>query len=275
MKTSTKGLARRAAAYSGAGAGLLCLAALLFGSTALRAQQARPGAPARPQNARTEAPFDPSGYWVSVITQNWRFRMIVPGPGEYADLPINMKAKQLADAWKAVADEAAGKQCEAYGAAVIMRLPERLHISWQDDNDLRVDTDSGMQTRVLHFEPAPGQQITASLQGYSVARWDLNGVGGFFGRGGPQAGPRYGAIQINTDHMLPGLLRKNGVPYSDQTRMTEYWDLRTVSPGEQWLSISTRVQDPVYLQGPFIYDSIFKKEADGSKWDPTACTLRS
>ncbi len=159
----------RAAVRSGA-AGLLCAAWWVFGSASLWAAQpggpaAKPdaavvpaagrNAPAKPPSAQAQAPFDPTGYWVSLITENWRWRMVVPGKGEYADVPINLKAKQIADAWDPATDEAAGKQCEAYGAAVIMRNPERLHIVWQDANTLRVDTDEGMQTRLLNFVPPP------------------------------------------------------------------------------------------------------------------------
>lgn len=247
---------------------------LLFAPTSLWAQA--PAAPAaRPMAAERAAPIDLKGYWVSLITQNWRYRMLVPGPGEYADIPINEKAKQVADAWKAGPDEAAGKQCEAYGGAVLMRNPERLHISWLDPETLRVDTDAGMQTRLLHFKPAaPGTTMAASLQGYSLAKWVMPGGGGFLAAAAPAAnGRHYGSLQVDTNHLQPGLLRKNGVPYGADTTMTEWWDLRSEPQGDQWLSISTTVTDPEYLQGPYIYVSVFQKEPDGSKWDPEPCSL--
>ena len=275
------------------GTTLLC-AATLLASPALLAQQPS-GPPARAAaapSARTQAPFDPTGYWVSLITQNWRYRMVVPGKGEYADVPINIKAKQLADAWSAGADEAAGKACEAYGAAIIMRNPERLHIAWLDDNTLRVDTDAGMQTRLLHFlppaVPSPSGQIAPPPrpqsampsigQGYSVARWILAGVlaGGMAPALPAQAPnqPRFGSLVVNTDDLLPGLLRKNGIPYSAGARVTEYWDLRQLA-ARQWISISVQVDDPEYLQTPYIYDAICQKEPDGSRWTPAPCTLGS
>jgi hypothetical protein len=262
---------------------------LLFASGPLQAQQAR--APAKAAGAsptaQAQASFDATGYWVSLITQNWRFRMLVPGKGEYADVPINLKAKALADAWNASADEAAGKQCEAYGAAVIMRTPERLHITWSDPNTLQVETDAGMQTRLLHFVTPPpaaadaGAPLAApqtnaprSWQGQSVARWLPAGAGGAAGAAPAANAPHHGSLEVVTNDMLAGLLRKNGIPYSENARMTEYWDLHALST-QQWISISVRVVDPVYLQIPYIYDSIFQKEPDGSKWAPSACTLRS
>jgi hypothetical protein len=229
-------------------------------------------------SAREQAPYDLSGYWTSVITQNWQYRMIVPGPGEYADIPINARAKQLADAFRASADTAAGKQCEAYGAAVIMRLPEHLHIHWQDTEALRVDTDAGMQTRLLHFQPAAaGVAPEASWQGWSEAKWVLPGAGGLLGPApaANAAHAQYGSLQVITDHLLPGLLRKNGVPYSADTRLTEWWDLRAEPEGDQWLTITSTVEDPRYLQAPLVYDSIFQKEPDGSKWAPAPCSLTS
>jgi len=226
-------------------------------------------------SARAQAPFDPVGYWVSLVTQNWRFRMIVPGRGEYADVPLNEKAKALADSYDAGQDEAAGKQCEAYGAPVIMRQPTRLHISWASDNDLRVDTDNGEQTRVLHFGPPVATAAPeASWQGYSVARWIMHATSPLGAPPAPGA-PTYGSIQINTDHLLPGLLRKNGVPYSGETKVLEYWEVHTEqATGDTWMTVTTDVQDPTYLRGSYSYNSVFEKELDGSKWDPEPCSLR-
>lgn len=260
---------------------------LLFGSTILWAQQPGPrGAAAVPPSARDQAPWDPSGYWVSLITQNWRHRMVVVGPGDYIGVPINAEAKKVADAWNPA--KAAGKECEAHGGGIVMDLPERLHISWQDANDLRVDTDTAMQTRMLHFLPtrggAPGgvqaaptsrppTAMAPTRQGYSVARWVLPGGGQRFGPAGRAPHSHYGSIEVTTDHLLPGLLRTNGIPYSAGAKKTEWWDLRKEATGEQWLVISTTLVDPQYLTKPYVYDPIFQKEADGAKWDPTACSL--
>ncbi len=205
----------------GGGVGVLCLSALLLAPASLwaqgRARDAGPpaGGAEKTLSAHEQAPYDLSGYWTSVITQNWQYRMIVPGPGEYADIPLNAKAKQLADAFRAAADTGAGKECEAYGAAVIMRLPEHLHIHWQEADVLRVDTDAGMQTRLLHFGPA-AQAPEASWQGWSAAKWVLPGGGGGIGANAPAATnaphSHYGSLQVVTDHLLPGLLRKMACP---------------------------------------------------------------
>lgn len=255
-------------------AGLIAAGTLgATGAAQAQGRRAAAGPPPPPQDARVAAPFDATGYWVSLITEAWRFRMIVPGPGDYDEIPLNLAAKQFADAWSSATDEASGQQCKAYGAAVIMWVPERLHISWADANTLQVDTDAGMQTRLLHFKPTPKDRAQPpSLQGLTVAEWVLHGAGGF---GPPPPGtPRYGYIKATTDHLTQGLLRKNGVPYSDKAKMTEYWEQHATPEGAQWLIVTTRVDDPVYLADPYFFSPTFRKEPDGARWHPTACSLR-
>ena len=122
------------------------------------AARGRPGprAPAgAASTAKASAPMDMTGYWVAFVTEDWRFRMVTPRKGDYQAVPMTEQARKIADAWDPAADEASGNQCKAYGAAAIMRVPARFHITWQDDNTLRVDSDSGMQTRLFHFNSPP------------------------------------------------------------------------------------------------------------------------
>src|SRR5881397_2662407 len=96
-----------------------------------------------PQPARLAAPLDITGYWVSLIAEDWRWRMLTPPKGSYPSIPLNAEGKRIANQWDPARDEAEGNQCKAYGAAAIMLLPTRLHITWENDNTLRVDTDAG------------------------------------------------------------------------------------------------------------------------------------
>jgi len=254
------------------------------GARGARGTAGRPGgfgAPAGPApTARAQAPFDSTGYWVSLITEAWRFRMVVPGPGDYDEIPLSLAGKELADTFNAAAEEAKGEACKAYGAPVLLWLPTRLHISWADDNTLRVDTDAGMQTRLLRFEPtAEDRMQPASLQGLTTAEWVIHGAGGPGGRrGGPPGGPpgpRFGYIKATTTDLLPGYLRKNGVPYGGKTTsMTEYWEQHTAPGGAQWLIVTTRLTDPVYLADPYVFSPTFRKEPDGARWNPQPCSLR-
>ncbi len=217
-----------------------------------------------PPSAKAGAPFDPTGYWSSLVTQNWRLRMVLPAKGDYIGIPISAAAKKSADAWDQAKDEAADNQCKAYGAPGLMNLPMHLHITWQDDNTLRVDTDYGTQTRLLHFGGwTPPQPRKRSWQGSSIAAWAARI------RGGPRSA-RY--LRITTTDLLSGYLRKNGVPYAENASLLEYVDLYKEPGGAAVIVWTAVVDDPVNLETPYIISSQFKRRADGSAWDPTPCS---
>jgi hypothetical protein len=243
---------------------LSVIALVLAGLSPLPAHAQGRGGGAPPA-ARASAPIDLTGYWVAVVNEDWRYRMVTPPKGEYRGVPITKEALQIVNGWDPAADEAAGEQCKSYGAGAVMRLPARLHITWQDDNTLQVDIDAGTQTRLFRFSPSAGPAGKPSWQGDSTAQWERGG-----GRGGPPAG---GSLTVVTKNMRAGYLRKNGVPYSAEATVTEYFDASS-GPGVQMLVVTTVVDDPRYLLQPFIVSSHFKKEADGSKWDPTPCSAR-
>jgi len=236
--------------------------------------------------ARASAPIDLTGYWVSVVTQDWRWRMVTPAKGDYMKIPMTAQAKEVADTWDPEKDEAAGEQCKSYGAAALMSVPGRLHITWQDDDTLKVETDAGMQTRLFYFsEPPSAAGTPPSWQGISVAQWEPyeSDGGGFIPQTLliPQERRAYdelsgdtqgGSLEVVTTNLRPGYLRKNGVPYSQDTVLTEHWDLFTRSSTEQWLTITTRIEDPTYLRRPRVIAIPFRKEAGGANWDPTPCS---
>ena len=247
------------------------IAALTFASLAAQGRGAAPApaqAPAPQPAARAAAPIDLTGYWVSVITEDWRWRMVTPSRGDYASLPINMDAKKAADVWDPAKDTAAGESCKAYGAPGVMRLPTRLNITWQDDNTMKVEADAGMQARLFHFGDWKAPGGAPSLQGDTTAQWET----GARGRGANQPPPMFGNLKTVTKNLRPGYLRKNGVPYSDKATLTEYWDLARQPNGDQWIVITTVVEDPTYLARTWITSLNFKKEPNGSKWDPSPCS---
>jgi hypothetical protein len=222
-----------------------------------------------PPTARENAAIDLTGYWVSVITEDWKFRMVTPKKGVYETLTLNAEGRRLGDAWDPSRDEAAGEQCRSYGAANIMRLPGRLHVTWDNDNTLRIDTDAGTQTRLLRFVAAPAPAGEPTWQGQSVATWEYAAGGG---RGGGQA--RTGNLRVITTNMRPGYVRKNGAPYSRNAVMTEYIDVNTMPNGDQWLTVTTKVEDPLYFSRPYITTSDFKKLPDAAGWNPTPCSAK-
>jgi hypothetical protein len=294
------------------------LVMLLIGSVDMRAQQptgrgqasSSAAAPAT-ESARARAPVDLTGYWVSVVTEDWRFRMVTPPKGDYASLPLNSEGRRVANMW----DKAKDGLCEAYGAAAIMRMPGRLHITWQDDNTLKIETDAGQQTRLLRFgAPAPpGGERTA--QGYSIAQWGQTGgvFGGGFGGNvaAPEApGDRGAAGQAGADGRgrgaavpaspaaappAAGTAPGRGAPPSRwaplkvvTTQLRPGWLRKNGAPYSEnttltenfirfsddeteWFTVVTTVEDPTYLNQSFITSSNFKREPDGSKWKATPC----
>jgi hypothetical protein len=163
-----------------------------------------------------------------------------------------------------------------------MRMPTRLRIAWQDDSTLKIETDAGQQTKLLHFDRSAATSAR-SLQGHSVAEWvDVFGAGRAGGRGGGGGGgggrvapPAYGAgaMRVVTNNVTAGYLRKNGVPYSQNAVVTEYFD-RVPGPDDaQWLIVKTTVDDPTYLAQPYLSSAHFMREPDASKWRPTPCEV--
>src|SRR6267154_2629648 len=159
---------------------------------ALHAQRGGRGAP--PASPRAGQAIDLTGYWVSVISEDWKFRMVTPKKGVYDSLMLNAEGRRIADTWDPAKDEAAGEQCRAYGAANVMRIPGRLHITWQDDNTLRIDTDAGTQTRLIHFGAAPAAAAAVekapAWQGESIGQWEY--------APGARGGPRLGNLKVVT-----------------------------------------------------------------------------
>lgn len=251
---------------------------------------------AEPTGARAAAPIDLTGYWVAVVSEDWRHRMATPRRGDYESVPLNNEGRQAADGWDLAADNAAGLQCRAFGVGGIMRQPGRLRVGWEDDDTLRIDFDAGLQTRLLRFDAAAAPPGEPSWQGHSAAQWQMPpqrgsgpvrapignsagpvaaGGGGRGLRGGPPLPGSInegGSLEVTTTNFRAGYLRKNGVPYSEDARITEYFHrLPQHSNGDVWLHVVTIVEDPRYLREPFYTSTHFKREPDGSSWNPTDC----
>ncbi len=183
--------------------------------------------------------------------------------GEYRRIPSSRAALPLINAWDPAADERAGNQCKSYGAGAIMSVPGRLHITWQDADTLRIETDAGTQTRLFHFAP----RTTGSSPGATQLAGGIRG--GVGTRGWTDGG---GSLRVVTSNLRAGYLRKNGVPYGERATVTEHFDVAPLAENGRLLLVTTIVEDPEYLTGPYVVSPHFKKEPDGSKWDPTPCS---
>ena len=269
------------------------------------------GAPQAPPSPQASAPIDLTGYWVAIVTEDWRWRMVTPQKGDFPSVPLNAEARKIAESW----DSSTDGSCLAYGAGALMRMPTRLNITWENENILKIETDAGQQTRRFVFDKATAAPGQRSLQGFSLAEWERPARGGGGGggggaappdgapagappaggarAGGPPAGgpggapaagappaggragaaqaPRVGNLKVITTHLSGGWLRRNGVPYSEAATVTEYYDRLAVG-NDTWLVVTTIVSDSKYLTQDFITSSHFRREADGAKkWDPTPC----
>lgn len=251
---------------------MLAAASLLVAAMVASVDAQRGAGPAGPAPAaKAAAPVDITGYWVSLVTEDWIERMAPDSPpsgtggrggggrggGAPAARPVN------------------ADPCRAYGAGGSMRVPGRLNISWADDNTLKVDMDAGTQTRLLHFGQvaAPAQR---TLQGHSVANWDTGARAGGFGGGGgggrgggAPAAPRWGQLRVVTTHTTGGYLLSSRNTYSENATITEYF-MPHQDFGVQYLTVVTSIEDGGQ---PRIVSSTFKKEPDGSKFKPSGCEV--
>jgi hypothetical protein len=243
-----------------------CLVALLSLSGTCMFAQGVGGRGGPPPTAKQTAPIDLTGYWVAVVVEDWKYRMIPANKGDYSGLPLNAAARKAADTWDPARDPAPREDCRNYGAANLMRQPGRLHITWQDDRTLKLESDAGAQTRLLSFAPSQNSGADSqggSWQGVSLAAWET-------APGGRGPAPT-GSLKIVTTRLKPGFLRSNGVPYSANTTLTEYFDLVDFPDGNSYLVVSTTVEDPVNLAAPYLTSVHFKKQADAAGWNPTTC----
>jgi hypothetical protein len=264
------------------------------------AAQARPAGV--PRTGRQLAPVDLTGTWVSVVTEDWRWRMVTPPKGDVASIPVNAAGRKAAASWAPETDAASA--CKAFGVGGLMRQPGRVRISWQDDQTLKLEFDAGTQTRLLNFDAAKRPAEGRTLQGFSAAVWqgpgvgagplgdgrndtrvtgggllsrDLPGGGGQGLRGGPPPRQqsqinRGGELRVVTTAFTEGYLRKNGVPYSDRATITEYFHRLPTHPnGDNWLHVITIVEDAVYLTQPFYTSTSFRLEPNDANFKPTPC----
>lgn len=261
---------------------------VLAGAASQRGAQ-QPSAPAGQATPRATAPLDLTRYWVSVVTEDWRWRMMTPPKGDAPGVPLSLEGRRVANAWDLAKDNASGNQCKAYGAGGIMRIPGRLHITWENDSTLRIDTDAGRQTRLVRMlgarsmgggllnEAVASKPSQATLQGHSVGMWQMRNDGAPVlneeaqgGRARGPATPSTGSLKVVTVGMRAGYFRKNGLPYSENAVLTEYFD-RHDDFGAQWFTVLSVLEDPKYLISPFVTTTHFKRERDGSKWNPQPC----
>jgi hypothetical protein len=243
------------------GVSILIAIVLVAASARIDAQGRGGRAAGPPPTPKSDAAIDITGTYTAVISEDWAWRMVTPRKGDYTRVPLTPAGRKIADSWDPAKDEAANEQCRAYGAPGLIRLPGRLRVSWQDDYTMKMEFEAGTQTRIFHFKPTPVSE--PSWQGSSRAEWQYT-----------VNPPRTGELKVETDHLRAGYLRKNGVPYSANATMTEYYHRMTAPNGDVWLTIVSELKDPENLREPFVQSTHFKKLAAGATFKPEACSAR-
>jgi len=264
-------------------AALGILSLLLAPGAPVEGGQRGAGAPqAAPVTGKAGAPVDLTGYWVSLVTEDWIERMSPDSPpsGTGGRDGADRAAGGAAGRGRGAAPPAGADPCRVYGAGGSMRVPGRLNISWVDDNTLKIEMDSGTQTRTLRFGQAAQAPGPRSLQGNSVATWETGaragGFGGFGGGGGGRGGaaaapapPRWGQLKVVTTNTTGGYLLSSRNAYTENAVITEYFATHS-DFGTDYMTVVTSIEDG---GNPRIVSSTFKKEPNGSKFKPTGCEV--
>ena len=238
--------------------------------------------------ARAGAPVDLTGYWVSIVTEDWIERMSPDSPrsgvaggrggGGGGGGGGGRGGGGAAPGRGGVqAAPAATDPCRVYAAGGSLRVPGRLNITWADDNTLKVEMDAGTQTRLFHFNGTVPPGTAKSTQGYSVATWETGARGGGFGGGGGRggggggapAGPRWGSLKVVTTNLNGGYLLSSRDTYSDNAVLTEHFT-RHSDFGAEYFTVTAVIEDG---GNPRVTSSTFKKEPNGSKFAPTGCEI--
>ncbi len=254
---------------------------LLAGLLAAGAAQAQVGTATAPADARSRAPVDLTGYWVAVVTEDWRYRMMTPDKGDFTGVPLNAAGRAVMAKWDPARDEAGGEACRAYGAAAIMRAPDAAayHLAgWQHPEGRHGRRRADAAVPFHGHGSAGGGTELAGIFGSAVgrhatARWlrRCHRPPPDHRRRARHRRPDPGWVPAgHDDAVATGYLRKNGVPYGAGTTVEEYFDSFREPNGDVWLVVTGIVTDPEYLDQNFITSSQFRK-TDASRWTPTPC----
>jgi glyoxylase-like metal-dependent hydrolase (beta-lactamase superfamily II) len=186
------------------------------------------------------AQIDLSGEWSARYHEDQEHR--IPGPelGDYTGLPINDAARLKADSWDASILSLREHQAKPHPSTYSLRGPANIRITKQFDpvtEELiayEIFGTFGQATRMIWLDgrPHPPAYAAHTWAGFSTGRWD-----------GDQ-------LTVTTTHFKVGWIQRNGVAHSDAATMTEHF-----ARHGDILTVISIVDDPVYLEEPFIRSS--------------------
>jgi hypothetical protein len=179
-----------------------------------------------------------------------------PYVGEFLGIPLSRAGSLRAQAWDASLYTLPEWQCRPHGAKYISRGPSQVRI-WKE-----VDAVS-RQITAYHAEWLRSVDNPYFMDGRRHPASDLapHTWGGF-----STAVFEGELLKITTTHLKEDYYRRNGVPSSDQTTMTQYWIRRG-----DYLTWITIAYDPVYLTEPMIRSSEYRL-ALNQQIPPYPCT---
>src|SRR6476646_10233180 len=191
-----------------------------------------------------------TGSW-AMVNDEERLVRIDPGPelGNFTGFPLNAAGKQKASTWNATIQAIPEHQSRAHAGSYSMRGPNpNPHIGEIIDpisRRLIAYTLTGLfenanRTIWLDGRPHPSDSAERLWTGFSTGEWE-NGM-----------------LHVTTTHFKPMFIQRNGVPVSPYAVMHEYF----IRHGDR-MTLITQIDDPVYLEEPFVRTSTFR-------WNPGA-----
>ena len=195
--------------------------------------------------------------------------MITAPPGDFPGLPLSPAGRAIAMAW----DPKTDGSCKAFGAAALMRIPTRVRISWADDATLKIETDNGQQTRLLHSVPAARRvrhRCRAIPRPIGSGRCHPTIRSGSTSQA---ALPRRPAARCGSSRPISAAAgcAATVCPTARRPPSPQFFDRFPVPDGSEWFVVTTQVVDPEYLLGRLVTSSHFRREPDASKWAPKPC----
>ncbi|MGE0591905.1 MAG: hypothetical protein AB7G23_02130 [Vicinamibacterales bacterium] len=183
------------------------------------------------------AQFEIMGSYNTLLHEDQPERIPGPALGDYLGLPINESARAFADAWEPSRLTVPEHQCRAHSSPYILRGPLNTRI-W-DERDpqtqqmiaVHVDISNFQQRRTIWLDgrPHPSPLAEHTWMGFSTGRWEGS------------------TLVVTTTHIKQMWHRRNGLPQSDQVRLTERFTLHGAV-----LTYVGITEDPVYLTEPLV-----------------------
>jgi cyclase len=186
------------------------------------------------------AQIDLGGEWAATFHEDLQHRGGVR-LGDYTGLPLNESGWRKAESWDESARSTFERQCIPHVVTYAMRGPANIRFQKIIDpvsGELTAYSLLGSYGRPrtiwMDGREHPSPLAPHTWAGFSTGHWERN------------------MLVVETTHIKTGWLLRNGAPTSDLATMTEYY-----TRYGNYLMLASFVNDPVYLDEPFIRTSNF------------------